>query len=140
MFVINRKGKIMMTTKLETITPVMAKKWLEMIATNRPLSDSKCLEYAIEMEEGKWIINGETIKFNGDGTLFDGQHRLQACILSEKPFKSFVIRGIEDKMAFATVDVGKIRSGGDIFFIAGYKDQNSAAACAMWIYLYKNGG
>jgi hypothetical protein len=131
-----------MTTniKVETITPVMAKKWLETMVSNRPVSDSKALEYAIEMEEGKWVLNGETIKFNGNGALFDGQHRLQACILAEKPFKSYVVRGIEDKMAFATVDVGKLRSGGDIFSLAGYKDRNNAAACAMWLYLYKNGG
>lgn len=131
-----------MTTniKVETITPVMAKKWLETMVSNRPLSDSKSLEYAIEMEEGKWVLNGETIKFNGNGALFDGQHRLQACILAEKPFKSYVVRGIEDKMAFATVDVGKLRSGGDIFGLSGYKDPNNAAACTMWIYMYRNGG
>lgn len=131
-----------MTTniKAETITPGMAKKWLETMVSNRPLSDSKCLEYAIEMEEGKWVLNGETIKFNGNGSLFDGQHRLQACVLAEKPFKSYVVRGIEDKMAFATVDVGKLRSGGDIFGLAGYTDYNKAAAVAMLLYLYKSGG
>lgn len=130
-----------MTTnsKVETITPGMAKKWLETMVSNRPLSDSKCLEYAIEMEEGKWVLNGETIKFNGNGALFDGQHRLQACVLAEKPFKSYVVRGIEDKMAFATVDVGKLRSGGDIFGLSGFKDPNNSAACAMWLYQYKHG-
>lgn len=127
------------STKLETITPGMARKWLETMVSNRPLSEAKSLEYAIEMEAGKWVLNGETIKFNGSGALFDGQHRLQACILAEKSFKSLVVRGIEDKMAFATVDVGKMRSGGDIFGLAGYKDQNNAAACAMWLYQYKHG-
>ena len=129
----------MTTIKVETITPVMAKKWLGTMISNRPISDSKCLEYAIEMEQGKWILNGETIKFNGNGALFDGQHRLQGCVLAEKAFKSYVIRGIEDKMAFATVDVGKLRSGGDIFGLGGYKDQNNAAAVAMWLYQYRHG-
>ena len=128
----------MMTTKLETITPVMAKKWLEKMIANRPLSEGKSLEYAISMDEGKWVVNGETIKFDNKDRLFDGQHRLQACVLAEKPFKSYVVRGIEDQMAFATVDVGRARTHGDIFDIAGFKDANASSAAAMWIYYYKN--
>src|SRR5258708_4531118 len=128
----------MMTTKLETITPVVAKKWLEKMIANRPLSEGKSLEYAIAIDEGKWSVNGETIKFDNKDRLFDGQHRLSACVLAEKPFKSYVVRGIEDQMAFATVDVGRARTHGDIFDIAGYTNANIAATAAMIIYTYKN--
>lgn len=138
MFVTNRKGQTMMTTKLETITPVMAKKWLEKMIANRPLSEGKSLEYAISMDEGKWSLNGETIKFDNKDRLFDGQHRLSACVLAEKPFKSYVVRGVEDPMAFATVDVGRARTHADIFDIAGIANANIASNAASWIYMYKN--
>lgn len=127
-----------MTTKLETITPVMAKKWLEKMIANRPLSEGKALEYAISMDEGKWSLNGETIKFDNKDRLFDGQHRLSACVLAEKPFKSYVVRGVEDPMAFATVDVGRARTHADIFDIAGIANANIASNAAIWIYMYKN--
>lgn len=127
----------MITTRLETITPAQAKKWLEKMIHNRPLSQAKSLEYAIAMDEGKWCLNGETIKFTDGGLLFDGQHRLAACVLAEKPFKSNVVRGVDDEMAFATVDVGRARTHGDIFAIAGYPSPNVASGGAHIIYLIK---
>lgn len=122
-----------------TITPAMAKKWLEKMVKNRPLSESKCVEYGIVMDEGKWSENGESIKFMEDGTLFDGQHRLQACILADKPFRCLVVTGITDPSAFATVDVGKVRPHSDIFAIAGYPDSANCSTVAMLVYQYKNG-
>lgn len=123
---------------LETITPAMSEKWLTLMVGNRPLSDGKAVEYAIAIEEGRWSVNGETIKFDSEGRLFDGQHRLQACILAGKIFKSYVAYGIVDENAFATVDVGKTRSHGDIFGIAGYPSSNIASGAALLIYQFKN--
>ena len=124
---------------VETITPVMAKKYLEKMIGNRPLSEGKTIEYGIAMERGQWRLNGETIKFDTSGRLFDGQHRLQACLLAEKPFKTYVIRDIEDPQAFATVDVGKMRSHGDIFGIAGYPSSAVASGAALLVFQHKNG-
>lgn len=44
---------------LETIIPATAKKWLETMVNNRALSQSKHIEYAIAMDEGRWVVNGE---------------------------------------------------------------------------------
>lgn len=125
--------------EMMTINPDMAKKWLGKMVKNRPLSESKFVEYAIAMDEGKWSENGESIKFMDDGSLFDGQHRLQACILADKPFRCLVVTGITDLSAFATVDVGKVRPHSDIFAIAGYPDSTNCSAVAMLVYQYKNG-
>lgn len=122
---------------LETITPAMAKKWLETMVNNRTLSQSKHIEYAIAMDEGKWVVNGETIKFDADGRMFDGQHRCEACVLANKSFKSYVAYGISDGDAFSTVDVGKNRSHGDVFSIAGYPSCNLVSGAALLIYQYK---
>jgi hypothetical protein len=48
-----------------------------------------------------------------------------------------VVRGIEDDRAFATVDVGKTRSHGDIFSIAGFKSVNEVSGAALIIRYYK---
>jgi len=123
---------------LETITPSMAAKWLQTMVNNRTLSQSKAIEYAVAIDDDRWVVNGETIKFDSDGRLFDGQHRLQGCVLADKPFKSYVAYGISDSDAFATVDVGKNRSHGDVFSIAGYPSCNLASGAALLIYQYKN--
>jgi hypothetical protein len=124
--------------ELETITPGMASKWLQTMVNNRTLSQSKAIEYAIAIDDENWIINGETIKFDKEGRLFDGQHRLQACVLAGKSFKSYVAYGIQDEQAFSTVDVGKNRSHGDVFSIAGYPSCNLASGAALLIYQYKH--
>jgi hypothetical protein len=121
-----------------TITAAMAEKWLEKMVKNRPLSESKYVEYAIAMDEGKWSENAETIKFNGDGELIDGQHRLKACILANKSFRSLVAYNVTDEHAFATIDVGKVRPHSDIFAIAGYPDSANCSSAAMLVYQYKN--
>lgn len=124
---------------VENITPARAESYLSNMVKNRPVSEAKVLEYAIAMDEGKWSLNGETLKFDKQGRLFDGQHRLRACVLAGKPFRTCIVRGIEDDHAFATVDVGKNRSHGDVFSIAGFANSKDAAAVATIIYLYKQG-
>jgi hypothetical protein len=136
---INSSRKVDMQTqqKIETITPRVAESMLANMVKNRPVSEAKVLEYAIAIDE--WALNGETIKFDKAGRLFDGQHRLRACILAGKDFTTCVVRGIEDDHAFATVDVGKNRSHGDVFSIAGFANPKDAAAVANIVYLFKKG-
>lgn len=122
---------------VELITPKVAQQLLATMIKNRALSQSKVVEYAIAMDEGRWILNGETIKIDKQGRLFDGQNRLNACILAGKPFRTYIARGIEDENAFATVDVGKNRTHGDIFGIAGFVSANITSAAAMVIYALK---
>lgn len=119
-----------------TVTPAMAERWLKTMVANRPLSESKTVEYGVAMEQGKWVLNGETVKFDGEGRLFDGQHRLQGCVLAGVPFDTHVIRGIEDPNAFATVDTGKVRSTADVFGIAGWTNNKIAAGATMLIAAY----
>lgn len=133
------KPKIKSGIFLESVTPQMAAQWLQTMVGNRPLSQGKAIEYAIVMEEGQWKVNGETVKFDDQGRLIDGQHRLQACMLADKSFKTYVAYGISDEDAFATIDVGKTRSHGDIFGIAGYPSSNIASGAALLVYQYKNG-
>lgn len=123
---------------LETITPAMAAKWLQTTVNNRTLSQSKAIEYAISIDDSRWVVNGETVKFDSEGRLFDGQHRLQACVLADKSFKSYVAYGIADVDAFSTVDVGKNRSHGDVFSISGYPSCNLASGAALLAYQYKH--
>lgn len=123
---------------VETITPTLAEKWLETMVTNRKVSDSLVLDYAIAIEQGGWALNGETIKFDKEGRLFDGQHRLRGCILARKDFKSYVARGIDDERAFSTVDTGKFRTHSDVFSIGGWQSATTASAGASLLWMYDN--
>jgi hypothetical protein len=125
-------------SEVEVVSPRVAEEWLKTMKSNRPQSDSTVYEYANSMQAGKWIVNGETIKFDKEGRLFDGQHRLLACMIAGKSFKTYVIRGIADPGAFATVDVGKLRTHGDIFHLDGYTDYYVSSGIAAIVYYYKH--
>jgi hypothetical protein len=125
--------------EIETITPAKAKQYLATRVANRTLSESKVLEYGIAMEADRWSLNGETIKFDADGHLFDGQHRLEACILAQVSFRSYVVRGVKDANAMSTVDTGKGRSHTDVWTIAGHKSAAMTSTIALMVILYEQG-
>lgn len=121
---------------IEVIDPPTAKRYLAAMVQNRSQVDAKIIEYAVAMDQGRWSLNGETIKFNAAGQLIDGQNRLQACLLADKSFETYVIRGLEDPRAFATIDVGKNRTHTDVLTIAGIPNQHNVVSAANLLILY----
>lgn len=100
----------MITTTLEEITPDLAKRYLAYnIKENRHVSPSIVTKYASDMESGNFMINNNAICFNEYGQLIDGQHRLQACVRANVPFKSFVTRNLPAG-AYKVIDVGRPRN------------------------------
>jgi hypothetical protein len=95
-------------------------------------------QYAQAMTDGVWKLNGDTIRFNGNGDLIDGQHRLNACIRSGIPFESYIVHGLEHE-AFDTIDRGKPRSIADTFARQGHKHYNLLAATTRLLWLLKIG-
>lgn len=131
------KNAPMPASVLESINPTTAEEWLKTMRRNRPLNSGRVIEYALQMDAGTWVLNGESIKFDDDGALFDGQHRLHACILARKPFATYVVRGIKDRRAFTTVDVGSPRTHSNMFAMQDYGDYAHASTAAGLIYQYK---
>ena len=130
--------KDVVDARVEIITPQTAEKYLATMTSNRHLNQRRTVEYAVLMDEDRWVLNGETLKFDKHGHLFDGQHRLQACLLSEKPFPTYVLRGVEDDRAFATIDIGGSRTPGDVFHLAGFSNSISTAAVARILYWHQH--
>lgn len=78
------------------------------------------------MRRGHFKFNGEKIHIRSDGTVADGQTRLRACILADKPFKTVVVRGdVEDE---SNIDTGSKRNAGQLLAYHGVANANSVAA------------
>jgi len=127
-----------MKAQVETVTPQRAREFLSTMIHNRALNYQKTIDYTIAISEGKWSLNGVTVKFDGAGHMFDGQHRMQACILANKSFETLVALGVDDPDAAATVDTGIVRSPGHVFQFAGIANANSIAGAARLVYYYEN--
>lgn len=116
-----------MKVTTETITPALAKKYLEASTGNRNLRADVIAALATDMEYGRFFDNGQTIRFSDKGRLMDGHHRLRACIMAEKSFVSLVVRGIAEA-ATATIDIGSSRSLPDHLKFRGDLNCNNAPA------------
>jgi hypothetical protein len=99
--------------RLVLITPDVAEEWLRSNQGNRNVRERWIAQIASAMQEGRWVVNGDTIKFASDGRLLDGQHRLLACVRAQIPFLAYVIKGL-DSTVFDTIDQNKSRSTADI--------------------------
>lgn len=121
-----------------TVTPEMAAEWLARNVNNRPLSQRVVGRYVRDMKEGRWELNGETVKFNRKGDLLDGQHRLAACIQAEVSFETLVVYGLPEE-SFATVDTGQMRGGKHVLAIEGEKNAALLAATLGHVYRWERG-
>lgn len=128
--------KVFKGASVEKITPNKAKALLVHNTSNRRLNERLVNEYARLMGENLWELNGETIKVAEDGTLIDGQHRLEACVKAGVPFETYVVYSL-DKTTFDTVDVGRKRTHGDMLSVNGVPNASATAAACRWIHAYK---
>ena len=65
--------------------------------------------YAKEIREGRWMFNGDTIRFDWNGNLIDGQHRLEAIKETNIAQDCIFVEGLNPECA-QTIDIGYKRS------------------------------
>ncbi len=104
-----------------TITPEVAAEMLKRNEGNRNPRHQHVTLLSRAMEAGQWIDTGDTIKFDTNGRLLDGQHRLLAVLQSKTPVRMDVAFGI-DPEAFDRIDTGYSRTTGQLLSMAGVKD------------------
>lgn len=73
------------------VTPQMAAEWLATNPNNRSVNRNDVRRYAKKMQENDWIPNNDFISIESNGTLINGQHRLNAVILANRPVKLNVL-------------------------------------------------
>ena len=113
---------------ITTITPIEA----EIIVTkrnnhNRKLVSGTAASYKSQMLQGKWNFNGESIIFDKNGNLNDGQHRLYACWRANIPLNCVVSVGFPTD-TFKTIDSGKTRSFKDVLSATKESENDSIVA------------
>lgn len=111
------------------VTPAIAQMWLTKNVNNRNLRQRKVDAYASAMRAGDWIASGDSIKFDPDENLLDGQHRLAAVVASGVSITVLVVWDVSPE-AQAVVDTGARRTSGDTLKLSGYQNWNLLAACA----------
>lgn len=124
--------------RVTMITPEMAEQWLNRNTHNRPIRQSRVDEYARDMAAGRWQMTGEAIKFDTDGALLDGQHRLWGIVEAGEPIRMMIVTGLAPESQ-SVMDTGAKRSAGDALHLGGIANGNIVAASAKLGIAYDAG-
>lgn len=128
-------GTIVVT--VEVITPELAARWLKTSVGNRNISAKAVKRLVMDILAGAWDLNGETIKFNDQGQLMDGHHRLTAIVVSGVTVSSAVFRGAPGK-SVRTIDCGVARSFANLLEFEGESNSGTIASSGRLFYRYEN--
>jgi hypothetical protein len=121
------------------LTPVIAELLLARNPSNRTMSETKLSEYARDIGNGSWELNGEPIIISEDGLLNDGQHRCTATVRSGRSIRTVITFGVR-RESRVTVDQGSARTAGDYLAMDGIESSREAAAVAGMIWQYETIG
>lgn len=125
---------------VEVVTPAIAKEWLALNLHNRKASKRMVNRYMRDILGDGWAFCGDPIRFNGDGELIDGQHRLMAIEKSGKSIDCLIIRGLA-KSVGEKIDQGYGRRASDHLYVRGITSSSirlAAAARFLWWLKHKD--
>lgn len=130
-----RPTKPKMTFEVIDVTPDLAKEWIGIANyQNRKLRNGRVESYADMMRRGQWVMTGDPIRFDVNGRLIDGQHRLHALALADVTLPMLVISDAPED-AFHVIDSGLMRSYADS--LQGVSSGANKAAAIRLIYAYE---
>lgn len=125
--------------RVVVVTPSLARNILETRnVSNRKITKTNIKLISKAMVEGKWDFNGDAIRFDKNGNMIDGQHRLMSIVNTGLSIPMVIMTGIS-KDAFDTIDIGTKRSASDILSINKIKNEVLTASVVKFIYAFKNG-
>ena len=125
----------MIKTEIISLTPSLAREFLEKNTKNRPLQEAHVQSYKGAILRGEWKINGDPIRFSKTGKMLDGQHRCHAVIRAGVSITVAICSGLDDDV-FDTIDRGAVRTTADILGIKGEKNYALLAAVARLVYVH----
>lgn len=129
---------------LELITPQLAELYLSKLPTarskikQRSQSPKSIDRYSGDMASEQWVFIADVIRFNVDGELVDGQHRLMAIIQSGSSEFQIVARGIE-REGFAVFDTGRARSFADALRSMGVANTALVSSVTRRVFHWRRG-
>jgi hypothetical protein len=118
------------------VTPSLANEWLSFNLHNRKINPNAVARLVSDMKNGRWQDNGESIKFDRENRLIDGQHRLLAIIASGVELRLLVVRNLEPASQ-QTIDIGVSRTSGQIAGMLGVTNAHELAALAHLLLRYE---
>jgi len=136
-------------TKWVDIDDIMAKDMLSRNDQNRLLSRGAVKSWTRCMIRDRWKLTGTPIQIDENGTIVDGQHRLNAIVayyehcrtnnIIPQPVRFLVVSNLDPEVRLV-VDSGRKRSAADALGIRGVTNAPVVAAACRWLIFIKGSG
>jgi hypothetical protein len=127
-----------MTIEKVLVSPAIAEIFLSKNLKNRTIRHYAVSKYAKQMQSGGWREDtGELIKFSENGNLIDGQHRLEAVVLSGVSVYFHVAKNLKENIT-DVLDTGSNRSSADVFKLNNVQYSGSMPSIIQQYYAMKN--
>lgn len=128
--------KLKLDVSIEKVNPQLASEWLaNRLPEQRKVREAHVKRLASDMSLGKFKVSFDCIGFIND-RLANGQHRLEALVLSGKP-QSFIVLRTNDIDLFKVTDAGIKRQVSD--GLHGVNNALVVAAASRWVRNYELG-
>ena len=121
------------------VNPDMVTEWLEGMQRNRDVTQAWVHSIARKMRTGRWVDTGETIKFDWNGAMIDGQHRSWGYLESGLPEMEFLVMHGLDPDAQDFMDTNRVRTPANTLQMAGIPNARLLSATIMLIAEYEAG-
>lgn len=133
-----KRGKTGQYAELVRLSPEIAAELLARNPDNRTASADVARQIAEMITDGRWQVNGETIKVSRDGALNDGQTRCAAVAKAGEAIDTWMIFGLDRESRF-TVDFTRKRSADHLIKMEGNHQPCVAAAVARLLQKWVGG-
>lgn len=125
-------------TAIIMVDAATAVRWLTRNVKNRPLNQRIVQRYRSDMTAGRWTMAGDPIRFDTEGHLLDGQHRLTALSETDLTIPLLVVRGLPSESQ-SVMDQGRKRTAGDQLALRGVKNSMNVAAAVKQYLIWQEG-
>ncbi len=125
------------TGRIQWVTPEMAYDWLLLNRDNRPEKTKHTQQLTRALRKDQFIFDAHPVRFDVDGDLMDGQHRLKAIAKSGVPALIVVWRGLA-KESRAVMDSNVPRTTRDALAMSGQQYATLVASVARYIFQIGN--
>lgn len=131
----------LVSAQYEIVTPDIARRWLaECNNVNRKFRPARSMLLADDMVNEEFDgLNGDTVGFDVNGQMTNGQHRVSAIVTSNVPQELLVVRGVRPE-ARPTIDDGLKRRFADDLAMKGITQGMLRESLIRMIVTWDRGG
>ena len=106
---------------------------------NRDITQATVHKYARKILDNRWQVTGETLKFDKDDNLLDGQHRLWGFIETGLPSAVFLCMSNIPPDSQPFMDGQKVRTPANTLEMRGHINARTVSATVKMLNEYENG-